>query len=65
MVRAMKAGESIDEKRKSLSPSKADDLQSELERVHEDYQIQLYELKSQLETATEKLHDYELQQKLS
>ena len=59
MVKAMKAGaDANDEKRKSLSPSKVDD--SELERVHEEYQIQIYELKSSLETATEKLHDLEL-----
>lgn len=60
MVKAMKAGEN-DEKRKSLSPSKDDDLQTELERVHEEYSIQIYELKSQLESTTEKLHEMELQ----
>ncbi len=67
MVRAMKHDMSMDEgykKSKSGSPDK-EDAQSEIARLHEEYQNEIYEHKGQIEHLQEKVNELELQLKLN
>lgn len=63
----MKNDMSVDEgyRKKGGSPDKGDDAQQEIANLHEEYSIQIYELRGQIEHLQEKVNELELQMKIS